>query len=303
MTGHGIQRLGDFDGDGNDDLSISYSGSNADQGAVIVVKGSTTFASLTPDATNAIQINGTVAGGIFGAAAAGIGQFYGATSHATLVASATVAGTAYSFTGLSAPSGVATTTSADHSTVGSGADRYGNPIGFLGPLGPSFGALTLAATTGMYVDLHIGTPTTGPFLGAAGGAPTPSVRFIDSQSANSFGVINFGSGIRGKSQAVSFIGGVADKVPDLVLAGQAEANKLYLINGALLTTLSGMVDVSTPLSGNVPGIVQIPNRFPADWALGYTMGTAIIDSNGDGVADFAIGEGVTGKPGRVAVFY
>jgi hypothetical protein len=63
------------------------------------------------------------------------------------------------------------------------------------------------------------------------------------------------------------------------------------------------VDVSTPLTGNVPGIVQIPNKLPVDWGNGYTTGTLVIDANGDKVADFAIGEFVSGKPGRVAVFY
>jgi hypothetical protein len=154
------------------------------------------------------------------------------------------------------------------------------------------------------VDLNLGTATTGPFLGTAGSAPAPSARFVDSLSGNSFGVINIGSGIRGKSQGVSFIGGVADTVPDLVLAGQSETgNKLYLINGALLTSLSGTVDVSTPLGGNVPGVVPLANKLPSDWARGYTTGAAIVDANGDGVADFAVGEFVSGAPGRVAVFY
>jgi hypothetical protein len=255
-----------------------------------------------PDTTKAIQINGTVAGGAFGVVPLGIGQFFSSAAGATLVATASVAGTAYAFGGQSPPGGVLTAASADDSTVGVGADRYGSTAGFLGPLGTSPGALTIGATSGKYVDLDLGTATTGPFLGATGTPPAPSIHFVDLSSGNSFGVINIGSGISGTSQAVSFIGG--DNLPDLVLAGQGETNKpIYLVSGAVLTTLSGTVNVAAPQTGNVPGIVQVSSKFPADWSSGFTTGCAILDLNGDLHADFAIGESVSGKPGRVAVFY
>jgi hypothetical protein len=116
--------------------------------------------------------------------------------------------------------------------------------------------------------------------------------------------VNIGSGIRGKSLATSFIGGIKDTVPDLVVAQQVETgNRLYLVNGTYLTTLSGTVDVSTTLTGNIPGIVQVSGKLPGDWGTGYTMGALIMDVDNDGVADFAIGEAVSSKPGRVAVFY
>jgi hypothetical protein len=304
ISGRGVQPLGDFDGDGNADFAIAYQASALNLGAVIVVKGTPTFGSRTPDTTNSILFNGTVAGGSFGVAVAGIGQFFGSAPGTTMVVTASVAGTSYAFAGQSPPTGIVVATSADDSTVGPGADRYGTPIGFLGPLGGSPGALALSAVQGAYVDLHIGTAATGPFLGAAGSAPAPSAHFVDAMSGNSFGVVNIGGGIRGTSQTVSFIGGATDKVPDLVLAGQAEANNnIYLINGALLTTVSGTVDISTPLAGNVPGIVKISSKLPANWGNGYTASAPIIDVNGDGVADFAIGEFVSSKPGRVAVFY
>ena len=89
-----------------------------------------------------------------------------------------------------------------------------------------------------------------------------------------------------------------------MLAGQGETgNPFYLIAGTALTSLSGTVDVSTPPLGNVPGIVKLTSKLPSDWGNGYTTGAVIIDSNGDGFADFAVGEFVSGKPGRVAVFY
>jgi hypothetical protein len=302
ITGRGLQRLGDFDGDGNDDVAISYSAANSSLGAVVIVKGGTSFASLTPNATNSIQVNGTAAGGGFGAAVMGIGRFYASGTGTTMIASASVAGASYAFAGQSPSGGVLSATSADDSTIGSGTDRYGTPIGFLGPLGSSPGAFTLAATAGKYVDLHLGTPSSGPFLGTAGGAPAASVRFVDSASGNSFGVVSFGSGVRGTSTAGSFIGG--DSLPDLVLAGQSETGRpIYLVSGSALTTLSGTVDVSQPQSGNVPGILKVSNKFPMDWSNGFTTGCSIVDLNGDGYADFAIGEFASGIPGRVAVFY
>jgi hypothetical protein len=308
ISGRGVQPIGDFDGDGNDDLAISYSASNSSLGAVIVIKGGSSFpASMTPDATNSILINGTAAGGAFGVAVVGIGQFYGPTSPSTFVSTASIVGTSYSFTGVSPVGGVATASAADDSTVGSASDRYGTPIAYLGPLGPSPGAVALAAlgnTASGYVELHLGTTASGPFLGTTGGAPTGVVRLRTSQAGNSFGVVNIGSGIRGKSLATSFIGGLQDNVPDLVLAQQAETgNRLYLVNGNYLTTLSGTVDLSASLTGNIPGVVQVNSRLPGDWSPGYTMGALIIDIDKDGVADFAIGEAVSSKPGRVAVFY
>jgi len=304
MFNRGLARLGDFDGAGADDLAIGYPSANSNLGAVVVVKGSSSFGSLTvPNATGAIQVNGTTAGGGLGVSVVGIGQFFGTNSNPVMVATASIAGISYSFNGQAVAGGVLSTANADDSTVGVGADRYGTPIGFLGPLGASPGAFTLGATLGRYVDLQLGNATTGPFLGTAGSAPAPAVRFVDSQSGNSFGIVNIGSGIRGTAQSVQFVGGHLDTAPDLVLAGQAENGKIYLISGAALTTLSGTVDVSTPLAGNVPGIIQVPNHFPADWANGYATGCVIGDSNDDGHGDFAIGEAVSGKPGRVAVFY
>jgi hypothetical protein len=300
IAGRGVQRLGDFDGDGNDDFSISYSASASNTGSVIVVKGSSSFSSRTPDATNATQINGTVAAGAFGVAVAGIGRFNGPSSPATMVVGASLAGTAYSFSGLA--SGTSTAASATDSTVGVAAQRYGTPLGFLGPLGSSPGALTIAAVPSQYVDVHLGTTSTGPFVGAAGSSPSPSVHLVDSQSGNSFGVVNIGSGFRGTSTVGSFIGG--DSLPDLAVAGQGEIGRpIYLVSGGALITSSGTVDVAQPQTGNVPGIVKVSNKFPTDWSTGYTTGCPIVDLDGDGFADFAIGEAASSAPGRVAVFY
>ena len=55
-----LARLGNFDGTGSDDLAIGLDGVNSIAGAVFIVKGGSSFASITiPDATNAIEIDGT----------------------------------------------------------------------------------------------------------------------------------------------------------------------------------------------------------------------------------------------------
>jgi hypothetical protein len=301
MNGRPLARVGDFDGAGGDDLAIGFSSANAITGSVVIVKGGASFGSRTlPDTTNAIEIDGVVAGGVFGSTLLGIGKFL-PSAGTTLIVSAPVAGTSYAFGGHAVAGGVMTAAAADDSTVGSGTDRYGTPMAYLGPLAPSPGAFALAALAGKYVDVDLGTAASGPFPGAAGSAPAPTVRFVDTMSGNSFGVVAIGSGVRGTSQATSFIG---DALPDLVLAGQAEGSALYIVNGEALTTLSGTIDISSPSMAIIPGTVKFTASLPADWSNGYTTGSLINDLNGDGHADFAIGEFVSpGKPGRVAVFY
>jgi hypothetical protein len=298
-----ISPLGNFDGTGSDDLAIGVRIHGTSLGAVVIVKGRAGFASMTiPDAagTTTIEIEGTVASGQFGGAVLGLGPFFAAPAGPALVVSAPAAKTVYAFKG-QAPTTALTAANADDSTVGAASDQYGINLGLLGPLGGSPAALTIASTMGKYVDVHLGTTASGPFLGAAGSAPAPSVKFVDALSGNSFGLINVGGGIKGTSRTVSIIGG--DAVPDLILAGQGETGTpIYVVNGAAIPSLSGSVDVSVAQAAVVPPIVKIANRLPTDW-VGYAAGTVIVDSNKDGYADFAVGESTSNAPGRVVVFY
>jgi hypothetical protein len=298
-----VARLGNFDGTGASDIAIGFRLHSSSLGAVVIVKGSSSFASGTiPDSTgaNTIEIDGMATSGQLGIALVGIGQFFASAGPALLV-SAPQASAVYAFRG-QAPTGPLSTANADDSAVQTPtSDQYGINLGYLGPLGGSPGALTVASTMGKYVDVHLGTASSGPLLGPAGGAPSPSVRFGDGQSGNSFGIINLGGGIRGTSTSVSFIGG--DNVPDLVLAGQGEtANPLYIVNGASLSTMSGSVDVSLAPTAVVPAILKVANKLPSPWG-GHGASSLIVDSNKDGYADFAIGESAFGAAGRVVVFY
>jgi hypothetical protein len=306
IPNRGMARVGNFDSSGSDDLAIAFDLHGATAGSVLIVKGSSSFGSMTiPDPLGAatIEIDGAVPAGTFGFALAGIGQFFPPPAGPTLLTSALQAGAVYAFRGQSPTGGVTGAGSADDSVVGPAADLYGFDIGFLGPLGASPGAVTVGGPGAQYVDVHLGTASTGPLLGPAGGAPAASVRFTDSASGNSFGAINLGGGIKGTSGSVSFLGG--DSIPDLVLAGQAETGQpIYIISGAAIPSLSGTVDVTVAQTAVVTTIVKAANFFPTSPAwIGYGGATAIPDSDGDGFADFAIGEFASNKPGRVVVFF
>jgi FG-GAP-like repeat len=305
LTG-GMARLGNFDGTGSDDLAVSFSGHNSFTGGVLIVKGGTSMTSMTipdPSGTNTIEIDETTAGGVFGFKLCGIGQFYPSPASPSLVVTAPVINDVYAFMGQS-PVGPITVSAAADSTVG--ASLYGLTLGFLGPLGASPGAITVAAPDAApaFVDVHLGTLATGPFIGAPGASATPTVRLVDSLSPGAFGSVNVGGGVRGTSQALSFIGN--DDVSDLVVAGASAevGSPIYIVNGAVLPTLSGTFDVSTAqaLSGAVPSAIKIVNQIPANWD-NFGGQSLIVDSNGDGYPDFALGELTSSAPGRVVVFY
>jgi hypothetical protein len=291
-------RAGNFDGTGSDDLGFATRGRGT-AGSVLIVKGSTAFSSMSlPDTTRTIEIDGPeAAGGQFGFTAIGIGNFYSGAGP-TFITSAVAASAVYAYRGQST-----TPTAPDDSTIGTVSQRYGATLGFLGPIATSPGAVSVQASSGSFVDLFIGSASDGPFLGPAGGTPAPTVHFTDSKVSNAFGVVNLGCGIPGTSQTVSMIGG--DSIPDLILAGQGEANlPVYIVNGSKMASLSSTVDVGTNATSQAPSnpIVQVSGLVPSSWA-GYSTSTIIVDSNGDSYPDFAVGEFTTAAAGRVIVFY
>jgi hypothetical protein len=294
-----LARLGNFDGTGADDFVVALDGANSVAGAVFIVKGSSSFASRTlPDATAAYEIDG-VAGSAFGYTNIGIGPFYASASEGPALVTGTFLGSsAYAFAG-QAPTTTLTTTNANDSVLATTADRYGRSLGYLGPLGASPAAVTVGSLVGSYVDVDLGTISSGPFLGAAGTAPAPSIHFVDSAASSQFGGVNLGGGVKGTSRAISLIGD--DAVSDLVVAGTETGHPVYIVSGTDLVTLSGTVDVSTTPTGT--GIVKVSGLLPSDIG-GFGAGSVVPDSNGDGYADFAIGESAnSGNTGRVFVFY
>jgi hypothetical protein len=298
MSFRNLAHMGNFDGAGSDDLLIAFRLRVAapGNGAVFVVKGGSTFGSVTlPNAAAALEVDGALPGISFGVANIGLGPFL---NHG-FVSSSSTAGTVYAFAG-QATAGPITAAMNDDSTVGSVADRYGITLGLMGALGASPGAVSIGATVGQYVDVHMGTVASGPFTGTSGGAPSPTVRFTDSASGNSFGVVNVGGGVKGTSLLVSVVG---DAGPDLILAGQAGVNlPIYVVDGSVIPSLSGSINLAAPAASVGGRMVSIVGRMPSAWA-GYTTGTIIPDSDGDGYGDFAVGEAVTSVAGRVVVFH
>ncbi len=306
MDVRNLARLGNFDATGTDDLAVSLDGVNGLAGVVFIVKGSSSFGSLTvPDPNNGLEIDG-VGSAAFGFSNLGIGPFFAGsgTGGTAIVMSAILSSTNYAFAGRASSVGLTASVSDDAVTAQVASDRYGASLGLLGPLGPSPAAVTVGAPGGKYVDVNLGTIATGPFVGPAGGPPVPSVRLVDSASGNSFGVINFGSTVRGTAVVKSIVGPETTAVPDLVLAGQAESGSaIYIVSGSSILGMSGTIDVSAAASQVTSGIVRVTDKFPANW-VGYATGALVPDVNNDGYADFAIGES-TGNPnpGRVVVFY
>jgi hypothetical protein len=293
-----LARLGNFDGAGADDLALG-SRTHGTTGSVIVIKGSSSFGSITlPDATNTIQIDGPEAtGGQFGFTVLGIGQFY-PSAGPTFITSAVAASTLYAYRGQ------ATVPSApDDVVVGPTGQRYGATLGLLGPMFGSPAGVTVESQNGGYVDLFLATATDGPFVGASGSAPSPTVRFTDSAVANSFGVVNLGGGVPGTSQAVSLIGN--DAVPDLVLGGQGESGMpIYLINGSQIPSMAASVNIFAASAAQQLStqVTRIAGEIPTPWA-GHSTGTVMVDSNGDSYPDFALGEFTATAAGRVVVFW
>lgn len=295
-----LTRLGNFDGAGADDFS--FSSITQGGGRVYVITGSSTFSSFNlSDTTRSIEIDGPgAAGDYFGSSVLGVGPFFSSAAGTSMIVSATTSSSIYAYGGqATAPSGP------DDKILGTAGKKYGSTLGFVGRVSSSIPAvISVGATTGMFVDVFMGTATDGPLLGPFGGTAVPTTHLTNGAGGNSFGVLNFGGGVRGTSSTVSFVGN--DMVGDLVVAGQSESgNPIYIVDGATIATMGANVDVSTAGAATTPmsSVIKVVGPIPSSGWGGYATGTPIPDSNGDGAADFAVGEFTATTAGRVVVFY
>ena len=146
LFGTSLAPLGDFTGDGVDDLAIGARNFGGGPGRVVIIPGRSGFAGVAlPDATNSIVIDGDVSLGrpFSGYRVLGLGHFYSATSGTTLIvlapgaASSATAnmGRVYAFHGQTGMAGGIPVSAADHPFVGpaSGA-RIGLALSNLGPM-------------------------------------------------------------------------------------------------------------------------------------------------------------------------
>ncbi len=141
------------------------------------------------------------------------------------------------------------------------------------------------------VDLYYGSATNGPF----GASP---LRFTDSLASgtDTFGWLVLGCAFPGTSTTVSVI---SDGKPDLIMVPYKESgggpSRAYIVDGARLAALTSPTDVVTAADVILP--------LPSDWK-GVTQHDGMIrDLDGDGYADFALGENVANTAGRIVVYW
>ena len=305
--GASLARIGDFNGDGVDDFAVGAVGYNGGRGRVVVILGRSGFSAAT---LNVMTIDGdpaypavgtTFGGGAFGGAIVGMGRLYANTSGTTIAVSAAGAGTAsagrvYAFHGITGSSAAINATAADNfveAPVTGG--NYGGSLALVGALagvpGVAIGTAHTTTIANGFVDLHFGSTIAGPF------SANP-LRFTDSlaTAANDlFGRVLGGCAFSGTSISVSLIG---DGKPDLLMAPFTESGggsaRLYIVDGARLFALPNPAEINA----NADIILPLPTGWQG---LPAQRNPIIRDLDGDGHADFAIGELV--NAGRLAVFW
>jgi hypothetical protein len=301
-----MAKMGNFDGAGAGDLAISafiYSmGTGTQAGRVVIVKGSSSFGSITlPDPTNTIVIDGEAPGDRFGRSMEVlVDDTFVVSSYNSTNAGLTGAGKLYAFKWpLASTLTAGLMTASDVSVLGAMNGNYGFVLSALSGLGGTAAVVTASATGSKgFVDIDISSAADGTFVGPAGSIATPSVRLTSSTTGSTFGAVDIGGLTLGQSSFGSFIGG--DAVPDLVVAGQVDpTGTIYIVSGASLPSFPATVDLAT---STAPGIVAIKNRLPAGWTT-FGRGSYIVDLNGDGYSDVALGESGTNIPGRALIFW
>ena len=301
LFGFSLARLGDFTGDGIDDLAIGVRNFNAGVGRVVIIPGkSSGFGNVAlPDTTNSIVIDGDSTFGkpALGYKVLGIGHFYSVSSGTTLVASAPSganstpanAGHVYAFHGQAGSGGTIAISSADNVITGMApATKIGIALTDLGTMLNGFPAVGIGNTqdandvpgaTGTGY-LTFGTPATGPFA---------SSRITYLPTVTSAGAVILGGGLRGRDANFSLIG---DATPDLVFGGQT-GSTLTISDGAKLGAKTSPIQAGST--------AEVIITLPTGWGSGEAASTLMPDLNGDGAPDFCLGGG--NNPGAILVYW
>jgi hypothetical protein len=300
--GFSLARLGDFTGDGVDDLAIGVVSYASSVGRVVIIPGKASgFANVSlPDATKSIVIDGdaTLGRSEFGYRVLGLGHFYSVSSGTTLLVSAPSGassippnvGHVYAFHGQTGTAGVIPIASADSVKAGLvNGSQIGIVLTNLGTMLDGFPGVGIGNTQDT-VDvtgangtgyLTSGTPATGPFVNTL-------MTYLAGVSSG--GGIILGGGISGRDVDLSLIGD--DATPDLIFGGQV---------GSILTISDGahIGAKTTPIELASTAEVQI--ALPSGWGSGEAAGSMVSDINGDGVPDFCLGS--LANPGAVLVYW
>jgi FG-GAP-like repeat/FG-GAP repeat len=298
--GYSIARLGDFTGDGIDDIAVGAPGFNGGIGRVVIIPGKASgFASVSlPDTTNAIVIDGdaTLGQSNFGYRVLGLGHFYSISTGTTLVVSGTGDGNGppadfghvYAFHGQTGTSGAISIASADSVLVGPGdGAAIGQVLVNLGTMlngfpgvgiGNPLDSLDVPGANTSY--LTSGTPATGPFANKV---------FAYLGTANASGGLLIGGGVSGRDVGLSLIGSAT---PDLVLGGEV-AGTFTISDGAKLGSKGSRIEVGST--------AEVVVSLPSSWLSGEGDMSIIPDLNGDGFPDLCIGS--QSQPGAILVYW
>jgi hypothetical protein len=302
--GLSMARLGDFNGDGINDFAIGARAFASSVGRVVIVPGKVggwTSAIALPDSTNTIVIDGDASLGKsqFGYRVLGLGHFYSTTSGTTLIVSAPATSTnpdnrgrIYAFHGQPGTAGAIAVSAADAVYVGSAAGtRVGLAVANLGPM--LGGSNALGVGNGLdAVDAPGSGGAVFVMSGTSGSAmgPLTDRKVFGLTPGSSVGVITIGGGFSGRDGSVSLLG---DSTPDLVVGAATSSSFLAITDGAKLATKASASDLGAVAEVKVP--------LPTGATLSENTGKIATDINGDGIADFCVGN--TASLGSVLVYW
>jgi len=301
LNGYSVARVGDFNGDGVDDIGIgapTYGGGVGRVSVVFGVAQGKTFGtsgvvSLPTDyGTKAVEIDGT--GGTLGGHLISLAHFYSGGGSTFASSAPGGVGAAEAFHGVAAATAI---TAPDQTFAGPiTGGKAGVGLAFLGGGGSlplvAIGSPAYSSNPGAgRVDLFAGDTSSGPFSG------THAI-YTDSKATSfgdSFGVMAVG-GAFANGTTTSFLG---DSAPDVVLGARNEAGAathIYFLTGQNAMT-SGTRDIVSA--------ADVSYQMPTDWQGCAFLSGPIRDSNADGYGDIAIGEWkpASGFNGRVLVLW
>lgn len=309
--GTSLARLGDFDGDGRQDLAIGAPYFDAGRGLVAVIRGQAgglpaTTTLPTAFGTAAFRFEGSPGVvGNFGWSLIGLGNFFGSTRTDLIVAaplqsqSGSSRGAVYAYGGRAINGVTVYPDEADAALHGAANNELIGVEGFaalgrIGPQGqPALGLPLRWAGTKGRIRLLSGSAESGPFASLLGELTTTEV-----VAGRLIGRVAVGGGFSGTSAGVSFI---RSSAPDLVVPSSA-GPKLFFLSNETLQGLSGGSPVE--LSAVADLVYELPDSV-LPWADFGRNVTAARDVNGDGYGDLLLGEVhySEASDGKVLVLY
>ena len=336
-----VQGLTDIDGDGNDEVAISNTGADiatkANHGETYVVFGASLRSTLMVDTIDIVEVTstpptpstplpwfrisgenvGTGADVDFGASIASLGNFLGSNmeTNSSFFVGATGSAAGYVFRGQMTVSDFADTldpntlTLDDGFTIAAPETDFGTAAANIGDAnGDGYDDLAISAPSTGMVYVIFGANGTASLLDGVDNAGTLHV-VDDLNSDRGFSIT--GNSSEGLGMAISAAGDVnGDGFDDFLIGAPSPdtaTGAAYLIYGAgALGTASTVAGIGTVRDLSLSGLDQTDGYRIAGVDGMDAFGTSLSnlgDINGDGLADFAIGEAPSGADGAVNVFY